>query len=241
MFSETAVHQASTATTSKEVPKSTTWEVDFCSRPLLDERGKKVWELLICDPERNFEYSEYFPNSKINSAEVCAPPRLSGFPSRCVNGAGLTAGLTRARPPACSQLKRAVERILAQPGAQRPEKARFFRSQMQTIINKALTDCQIKAVPSRRCFTVMCESPGQRFPPRPNVVGDSRVGSRHRLFYGVGRCRSGAPRGLHPCRLLPMMFGFRSGRADNVGPARPVSPPHPLCGQGAFTRSRGWS
>jgi hypothetical protein len=37
---------------------------------LLDERGKKVWELLICDPERNFEYSEYFPNSKINSAEV---------------------------------------------------------------------------------------------------------------------------------------------------------------------------
>jgi len=37
---------------------------------LLDKRGKKVWELLICDPERNFEYSEYFPNSKINSAEV---------------------------------------------------------------------------------------------------------------------------------------------------------------------------
>ncbi|GIL44701.1 hypothetical protein Vafri_2222 [Volvox africanus] len=119
--SDLAVQQASTSTPSKAVPKSTVWEIDFCSRPLLDERGKKVWELLICDPERNFEYSEYFPNSKINSAE----------------------------------LKRAMERILAQPGAQRPEKARFFRSQMQTIITKALTDCQIKAVPSRRCFTVM--------------------------------------------------------------------------------------
>lgn len=51
-------------------PTSSTWEIDFCSRPLLDERGKKVWELLICDPERQFEYSEYLPNSKINSVEV---------------------------------------------------------------------------------------------------------------------------------------------------------------------------
>ena len=55
---------------SKSVPTSSVWEIDFCSRPLLDERNKKIWELLICDPERNFEYSEYFPNSKINSAEV---------------------------------------------------------------------------------------------------------------------------------------------------------------------------
>ena len=54
----------------KAVPKATVWEIDFCSRPLLDERGKKIWELLICDQERSFEYSEYFPNSKINSAEV---------------------------------------------------------------------------------------------------------------------------------------------------------------------------
>ncbi|KAG2450829.1 hypothetical protein HYH02_004663 [Chlamydomonas schloesseri] len=118
---DTAVTQPSTSSTAKGLPKSSVWEIDFCSRPLLDERGKKVWELLICDPERNFEYSEYFPNSKINSAE----------------------------------LKRTIERILAQAGAERPEKARFFRSQMQTIITKALTDSQIKAVPSRRCFTVM--------------------------------------------------------------------------------------
>ncbi|PNW70022.1 hypothetical protein CHLRE_17g702500v5 [Chlamydomonas reinhardtii] len=118
---DTAVTQPSTSSAAKGLPKSSVWEIDFCSRPLLDERGKKVWELLICDPERNFEYSEYFPNSKINSAE----------------------------------LKRTIERILAQAGAERPEKARFFRSQMQTIITKALTDCQIKAVPSRRCFTVM--------------------------------------------------------------------------------------
>ncbi|CAD7699832.1 unnamed protein product [Ostreobium quekettii] len=49
---------------------SSEWEVDFCSRPLLDERGKKVWELLVCNADRSFQHSEYFPNNKINSKEL---------------------------------------------------------------------------------------------------------------------------------------------------------------------------
>ena len=52
------------------IPRALEWELDFSSRPLLDERKKKVWELLVCDPERSFEYSQYFPNSKVNSAEL---------------------------------------------------------------------------------------------------------------------------------------------------------------------------
>eukprot|EP00882_Tetradesmus_deserticola_P006731 GHRQ01007084.1.p1 GENE.GHRQ01007084.1~~GHRQ01007084.1.p1 ORF type:complete len:356 (+),score=158.32 GHRQ01007084.1:166-1233(+) len=52
------------------VPTSDVLELDFCSRPLLDERGKKVWELLVCSSDRSFEYSQYFPNSKINSVEL---------------------------------------------------------------------------------------------------------------------------------------------------------------------------
>lgn len=52
------------------MPNSDIIELDFCSRPLLDERGKKVWELLVCSPDRSFEYSQYFPNNKINSAEL---------------------------------------------------------------------------------------------------------------------------------------------------------------------------
>lgn len=54
----------------KSVPTAKAWELDFCSRPILDERGKKVWELLICDADRTFEYAQYFPNNKINSTEV---------------------------------------------------------------------------------------------------------------------------------------------------------------------------
>ncbi len=66
----TATTEQEATTSSKSVPQADAWEIDFCSRPLLDERGKKVWELLICDAGRTFEYSEYFPNSKINSVEV---------------------------------------------------------------------------------------------------------------------------------------------------------------------------
>uniref|UniRef100_A0A7S0RV34 Uncharacterized protein n=1 Tax=Pyramimonas obovata TaxID=1411642 RepID=A0A7S0RV34_9CHLO len=110
----------------EEAPKtyksdSAVWELDFCSRPIFDERKKKVWELLICDPERTFEYSEYFPNNKINSV----------------------------------QLRQALERVLAIDGVNPPQKIRFFRAQMQTIITKATAEFPFKTIPSRRCVTLM--------------------------------------------------------------------------------------
>jgi len=173
---------ASSSGASEPAPTSNTWELDFCSRPLLDERGKKVWELVICDPERQFQYTQYFPNSKINSIEVGAcwvhahvhagRAWLHGFgPLACCvacasrqNGSctmrstfsahGITHCITT---PQKKQLRKALESILQRPGAVVPEKARFFRGQMQTIISKALGDVGIKALPSRRCFSIMSE------------------------------------------------------------------------------------
>lgn len=66
----TTAATAEASTSNKSTPTTKTWELDFCSRPILDERGKKVWELLICDPQRNFEYAQYFPNNKITSNEA---------------------------------------------------------------------------------------------------------------------------------------------------------------------------
>lgn len=43
------------------------WELDFCSRPILDIRGKKLWELLVCDDSLSLQYTKYFPNNLINS------------------------------------------------------------------------------------------------------------------------------------------------------------------------------
>lgn len=49
-------------------PESITeWELDFCSRPILDIRGKKVWELVACDSSLSLQYTKYFPNNVINS------------------------------------------------------------------------------------------------------------------------------------------------------------------------------
>ncbi|XP_057511020.1 protein TAB2 homolog, chloroplastic-like [Actinidia eriantha] len=43
------------------------WELDFCSRPNLNVRGKKVWELLVCDRTLSLQFTKYFPNNGINS------------------------------------------------------------------------------------------------------------------------------------------------------------------------------
>ena len=43
------------------------WELDFYSRHLLDANNKKVWELLICDRDRQFEWVRECPSSEVNS------------------------------------------------------------------------------------------------------------------------------------------------------------------------------
>ncbi|KAK9865058.1 hypothetical protein WJX84_004750 [Apatococcus fuscideae] len=90
-------------------------------RPILDERGKKRWELLICDEDRKFQYAQYFPNNKINSKELAA----------------------------------GIQQVLAREGAVKPDKCRYFRGQMSTIISRALADLGIEPLPSRRCFALL--------------------------------------------------------------------------------------
>lgn len=97
------------------------WQLDFFSRPILDERGKNLWELLITDSERTFVFSQFFANNKINSRN----------------------------------LKDALCKFLDISGSKRPLRCRFFRGQMSTIISRALTDLDIKPVPSRRCYSLM--------------------------------------------------------------------------------------
>ena len=46
------------------------WQMDFCSRPIVDERGKKVWELLLCDDSGSVRVSEFFMNNQVNSSSL---------------------------------------------------------------------------------------------------------------------------------------------------------------------------
>lgn len=97
------------------------WELDFCSRPILDERGKKVWELVVCDATLSLQYTKYFPNNVINSITL---------------------------RDAIASISDALDLPL-------PDKIRFFRSQMQTIITKACNELGIKPVPSKRCISLL--------------------------------------------------------------------------------------
>lgn len=52
-------------------------------------------------------------------------------------------------------LKEAIASIADSVGVPLPEKIRFFRAQMQTIITKACNELGIKSVPSKRCISLM--------------------------------------------------------------------------------------
>ena len=42
------------------------WELDFFSRPLLDENGKKRWEILVCTSDNSFRWQRFCPADSVN-------------------------------------------------------------------------------------------------------------------------------------------------------------------------------
>jgi hypothetical protein len=103
------------------------WEIDFYSRPVLDEADKKVWEVLVCESpltvdrplESLFRYSEFCSGTEINSV----------------------------------RLRTALEKAVSQ-APQPPDKIRFFRQAMNNMITKACNDMGIPAVLSRRTLVL---------------------------------------------------------------------------------------
>jgi predicted CoA-binding protein len=104
---------------------ATIWELDFYSRPILDENNKKLWEVVICEspidiersPESLFKYTQFTNNTTVNSI----------------------------------WLREAIEEAISQ-ASEAPKKIRFFRRQMNNMITKACEDAGIEAVPSRRTY-----------------------------------------------------------------------------------------
>jgi hypothetical protein len=104
---------------------TTIWELDFYSRPIVDENGKKIWEVLVCDspldvktqPEDLFRYAEYCASTEINSA----------------------------------RLQEVLETALAQ-APQPPTRIRFFRQAMNNMITKACEGVGIPALLSLRTY-----------------------------------------------------------------------------------------
>lgn len=106
---------------------SAIWELDFYSRPILDQDQKKVWEVLICQSPTSidqsldslFKYAQYCSNQTVNSI----------------------------------WLGEAIEQAISQAG-ETPQKIRFFRRQMNNMIVKACEDMGIAAAASRRTYSL---------------------------------------------------------------------------------------
>jgi len=103
------------------------WELDFYSRPLVDENQKKLWEVLICEAPLDirqpvdtlFQFSKLCANTEVNSV----------------------------------WLKEAIEEAIAQ-APQPPDKIRFFRRQMTNMIIKGCEAAEIPVYASRRTIAL---------------------------------------------------------------------------------------
>ena len=108
--------------------KSSDWELDFYSRPIIEKNGKKRWELIISST-KSFESPKIFYWNK-----VC--------PANKVNSIWLT-----------NALKEAIIEAEVK-GWRKPEKVRFWRSSMKSIIKKSLENLKLEALVSRRTYTL---------------------------------------------------------------------------------------
>lgn len=119
------------------------WELDFYSRPILDENGKKVWEVLLCETPvvisqdaPLFRFSKFCPSTEVNSIW------LQGAIASAIAAAPIP-----------------------------PTAIRFFRQQMKNMITKSCQDLGIDAVPSRRTIALqgwLEERMAQVYPQDPN-------------------------------------------------------------------------
>jgi RNA-binding protein Tab2/Atab2 len=103
------------------------WELDFYSRPILDQDQKKLWELLICDRQHQFEFVKYCTGAEANA---------------------------RWLQQAMQEAIHAWQQHYDLPSTAQPEKVRFFRRQMNSIITRACSELQLQALPSRRTFAL---------------------------------------------------------------------------------------
>ncbi|MFH7027060.1 MAG: Tab2/Atab2 family RNA-binding protein [Heteroscytonema crispum UTEX LB 1556] len=130
------------------------WEIDFYSRPILDENQKKVWEMLVCESPLDtntksdslFRYAQYCPSTQVNSG----------------------------------WLRTALQEAINKAG-EAPIRIRFFRRQMSNMITKACQDAGIPAQASRRTLVLnqwLQERMENVYPKEPGYQGGTNPSVR---------------------------------------------------------------
>ena len=108
--------------------KTSDWELDFYSRPIIESNEKKRWELIICSTSSYKTEDIFLWNKKCPANEV--------------NSLWLTKALNEALNDAKKE------------GWAKPSIVRFWRSSMKSIIKKSLEATKIEALVSRRTFNL---------------------------------------------------------------------------------------
>ncbi|MGB5771292.1 MAG: Tab2/Atab2 family RNA-binding protein [Crocosphaera sp.] len=119
------------------------WELDFYSRPILNENKKKQWEVLICETPTDTQGSW---DDCFRYSQFCSPTTVNSI-----------------------WLRQAIETAIKEAG-ESPSKIRFFRRQMNNMIVKACEDAGLVATPSRRTYTLnhwMNERQQDFYPSQP--------------------------------------------------------------------------
>lgn len=130
------------------------WELDFYSRPILDENQKKVWEMLVCESPQDvrtqtdslFRFAKYCPSNQVNSG----------------------------------WLRLAIQEAIEKAG-EAPIKIRFFRRQMNNMITKACQDLGMPALPSRRTLILnqwIQQRMAEVYPQEPGYQGGTNPSVR---------------------------------------------------------------
>lgn len=110
------------------------WELDYYSRPILDEDGKKRWELLIC-----------------STPEVQGPGELASESFRWVQACPATSVNS-------IWLREALEAALAAAAVQGfgpPRRLRCWRASMRTMVQRAAEGLGLELVASRRTYALV--------------------------------------------------------------------------------------
>ncbi len=113
----------------KQKTKKADWEIDFYSRPIREEDGKKRWELLITS-SNSIKEKETFKWEKI-------------CPASCVNSIWLKEALEEA-------IKAANEQ-----GWEDPSVLRCWRTSMKTMIKRAADQIGLDLISSRRTYSLL--------------------------------------------------------------------------------------
>ena len=109
--------------------KKADWEVDFYSRPIIDSKGKKRWELLITTSQ------DISDNKPFRWEKIC--------PAGEVNSIWLSNALQEAIIEA------------KQEGWEKPLRIRAWRSSMKTMVKKAAIKVGLDVIASRRTYSLI--------------------------------------------------------------------------------------